>query len=175
LTKPLGTGIIATALKGQLASEAVVTRMTESMTALNKRPSELMQEVGANACTDITGFGLMGHALEMARASGMGIVIHAARVPLLEEASSYAAMGLVPAGTRANRDYASCEVDIEADLSPIFLDILYDPQTSGGLLISLPPKKAQNLVERLHSQGCAAAAIIGEVVEEPRGRVIVRE
>jgi selenide,water dikinase len=175
LTKPLGTGVIATALKGGLASEVAVARMTESMTTLNRRPSELMQEAGARACTDITGFGLLGHALEMARASGTGIMIHAASIPLLEEALDYAAMGLVPAGAHANRDFASCRVDIKGDLSPVLLDVLYDPQTSGGLLISLPLKKAESLVKMLHRKGVTGATIIGEVVKKPKGRVIVRE
>ena len=174
LTKPLGTGIIATALKGELASEAAVVRMVESMTALNRKPSELMQEVGVNACTDITGFGLMGHALEMARASNKAIIIYSGKIPTLEETENYAAMGLVPGGTGANRDFVSCSVDMEEDLSPVFLDILYDPQTSGGLLISLPRKKAENLVDKLHREGCTAATIVGEVVEEPKGRVVVK-
>jgi len=175
LTKPLGTGVIATALKGEMASEAAVTGMTESMTALNRRPSELMQEVGVNACTDVTGFGLLGHALEMVRTSEIGLVIHGARVPLLEEAEDYAAIGLVPGGTSANRDFASCRVNIEADLSPFLLDILYDPQTSGGLLIALPPKKAESLLEVLHREGWTAATIIGEAVRKPEGRIIVKE
>ncbi len=174
LTKPLGTGIIATALKGEIASAGAVARMTESMTALNKRPSELMQEIRADACTDVTGFGLLGHALEIARASDAGLIIHAGRVPLLEEAENYAAMGLVPGGTTSNRDYASCRVDIEGDISPVMLDILYDPQTSGGLLISALQKKAESLVKTLQDEGWTTATIIGEVVEEPEGRVIVR-
>ncbi len=174
LTKPLGTGIIATALKGEMASEAAVAGMTESMLALNKRPSELMQELGVNACTDVTGFGLLGHALEMARASGIGAMIYTSDVPLLEEAEHFAAMGLVPGGTGTNRDFAACRVDIQGEVSPLLLDILYDPQTSGGLLISLPPTKAQRLVGMLHNEGWTAAAIIGEVVEKPEGRVILR-
>jgi len=175
LTKPLGTGVIATALKGEMASEAAVTLMTEIMTTLNRRPSELMQEFGADGCTDVTGFGLLGHALEMARASRVGMVIHSERVPLLEEAKDYAAMGLVPAGTRANRDFVSCGVDMEANLSPFLVDLLYDPQTSGGLLIAIPHEKGQGLVEALHREGVSAARVIGEVVEKPEGRIIVRQ
>ena len=174
LTKPLGTGIIATALKGELASEAAVARMIESMTALNKRPSELMQDIGVNACTDITGFGLVGHGLEMARASNKTVVFHTSKIPSLEEAEKYSTMGLVPGGAHANRDFASCGVDVETDILPHFLDILYDPQTSGGLLISLPPKKGKTLVDALHKEGWTAARIIGEVVDEPKGRVIIR-
>ena len=174
LTKRLGTGIIATALKGELASEAAVARMIESMTTLNRRPSELMQELGPHACTDITGFGLLGHALEMARASRKGLVFHSGEIPILEEADRYADMGLVPGGSHANRDFASCRVDVQMDASPVLLDILYDPQTSGGLLISLPPNRSEILIERLHREGLEAARIVGEVVQAPEGRVIVK-
>ncbi len=174
LTKPLGTGIIATALKGGMASEGAVARITESMTALNKRPSELMREIGVNACTDITGFGLLGHALEMASASKIGVIIDSSKVSLFAEAEEYAAMGLIPGGTRSNRDFFSCRVDVKGQLSPALLDILYDPQTSGGLLISLPPEKAENLVKKLHREGWGTAATIGEVVAEPAGRIMIR-
>jgi len=101
-------------------------------------------------------------------------MIHAPRVPVLEEAEDYAAMGLVPGGSGANRDFASCRVDVHGEVSPVLLDILYDPQTSGGLLISLPPKKAEALLERLHKDGWAASVIIGAVVEEPTGRIVVQ-
>ena len=174
LTKPLGTGIIATALKGGLASEPAVAGMVESMAALNQRPSELMQELGPHACTDITGFGLLGHALEIARASSVGMIIHARHVPILEGALDYAAMGLVPGGSRANRDFASCRVDVHGEVSPVLLDILYDAQTSGGLLISLPPGKAERLLKKLHKEGWTASAIIGAVVGEPKSRIVVK-
>ena len=174
LTKPLGTGVIATALKGGLASEAAVSRMVASMTTLNRRSSELMQELGCHACTDITGFGLLGHALEIARASSVGMIIHAPRVPILEGALDYAAMGLVPGGSRANRDFASCRVDIQGEISPVLLDILYDAQTSGGLLISLPPKKADLLLDSLHKEGWTVSTIIGTIAEEPKGRIVVK-
>ena len=174
LTKPLGTGIIATALKGGMASEGAVARITESMTALNKSPSKLMRKIGSNACTDITGFGLLGHALEMAAASNIGMIIDSSKVPLFAEAEGYAGKGLVPGGTRSNREFFSCKVDVKGQLSPVLLDILWDPQTSGGLLISLPPERAENLVEKLHRKGWGTAAIIGEVVAGPVGRIIVQ-
>jgi selenide,water dikinase len=148
--------------------------MIESMTTLNRRPSELMQELGPHACTDITGFGLLGHALEMARASHKGLMIHRGEIPILEEADRCAEMGLVPGGSHANRDFASCRVDIEGDISPVLLDILYDPQTSGGLLISLSQKKSEILIGRLHREGIEAARIVGEVVKAPEGRVMVK-
>jgi selenide,water dikinase len=137
LTKPLGTGIIATALKGGMASQEAMTRITESMTTLNREPSEAMVEVGVNSCTDITGFGLLGHAVEMAAASDVGIVIETQSVPIFPETEEYASMGMVPGGTGRNRDFAACKVEVSGNVPDMKLDVLYDPQTSGGLLISV--------------------------------------
>lgn len=174
LTKPLGTGIIGTALKGEMASQEAVKKITESMTTLNHVSYEVMVEVGVNACTDITGFGLLGHAMEMAIASDVGIAIKSQSVPLFPEVEEYASMGLVPAGTARNREFCSCRVEISGDISNEKMDILYDAQTSGGLLISVEEEKAQRLLEQLHAKGVQPAAIIGEVIEEPKGRIVLR-
>jgi len=173
LTKPLGTGIIGTALKGEMASQEAVKKITESMTMLNHAAYEVMVEVGVNACTDITGFGLLGHAMEMAIASDVGIAIKSQSVPIFPEAEEYATMGLVPAGTARNREFCSCRVEISGDISNEKMDILYDAQTSGGLLISIEGEKAQRLLEQLHAKGVQPAAIIGEVIEEPKGRIVL--
>ncbi len=174
LTKPLGTGIIGTALKGEMASQEAVKKITESMTMLNHVAYEVMVEVGVNACTDITGFGLLGHAMEMAIASDVGIAIKSQSVPLFPEAEEYAKMGLVPGGTARNREFFSCRVEISGDISNEKMDILYDAQTSGGLFISVEGEKAQRLLEQLHAKGVQLAAIIGEVIEEPKGRIVLR-
>jgi selenide,water dikinase len=174
LTKPLGTGIIGTALKGEMASQEAVKTITESMTTLNHVAYEVMVEVGVNACTDITGFGLLGHAMEMAIASDVGIAIKSQSVPLFPEAEEYAKMGLVPGGTARNREFCSCRVEISGDISNEKMDILYDAQTSGGLFISVEGEKAQRLLEQLHAKGVKLAAIIGEVIEEPKGRIVLR-
>jgi selenide,water dikinase len=171
LTKPLGTGIIGTALKGEMASQEAVKKITESMTTLNHVACEVMVKVGVNACTDITGFGLLGHAMEMAIASDVGIAIKSQSVPIFPEAEEYATMGLVPGGTARNREFCSCRVEISGDISNEKMDILYDAQTSGGLLISVEGEKAQRLLEQLHAKGVQPAAIIGEVIEEPKGRI----
>lgn len=171
LTKPLGTGIIATALKGGMASEEAVKRMVESMTTLNRAASEAMVNSGAHACTDITGFGLIGHALEMATASNVGLVIRAETVPVFPEALEYAKIGLIPGGAHANRQFFSCKVRTGSKVSEILLDLFYDPQTSGGLLISLPSDSAERLVKRLRDEGHRETAIIGEVVAEPGGKI----
>ncbi len=171
LTKPIGTGIIATALKGRMASEKAVRQMVESMTALNRKASEKMQALGAHACTDITGFGLIGHGLEMAKASHVGLRIWANKVPVFPEAMEYARIGLIPAGAYSNRQFFSCRMDVHSSVSAVLGDLFYDPQTSGGLLISLPPREAEELVGALREDGDHGAAIVGEVVKEPEGRM----
>jgi len=171
LTKALGTGIIATALKGQMASEEAVRKIVESMVTLNRTASELMKRFGAHACTDITGFSFIGHALEMATASRVGMVIQSKAIPVFPEAMEYAQIGLVPGGAHSNRQFFSCRVEGAADVSPILSDILYDPQTSGGLLISLPPNQAESLVEALKKEDGVRSSIIGEVVSEPEGKI----
>ncbi len=174
LTKPLGTGIIATALKGGMASQEAMTKITESMATLNRVASEVMVEVGVNACTDITGFGFLGHASEMAIASDVGIVIQSQSVPIFPQAEEYASMGMVPGGTGRNRDFAACKVEISGHVPDIKMDILYDAQTSGGLLISVKGKRVEMLLEQLHSKGVQWTTVIGEVLEGPKGRVVLQ-
>ena len=173
LTKPLGTGIINTALKAGMASEETVAKVTKSMVTLNDKASELMQEVGVHACTDITGFGLLGHACQIAEESQVGIRLHFALVPFFAEAEEFAKMGFYPGGSHHNKEFYSRMVEIAPPVPSHVQDVLFDAQTSGGLLISLAPKKAQQLLERLHEAGVPEAAIIGEVVSRPKGRVLV--
>jgi len=173
LTKPLGTGLINTALKGGLAEREAVARATQCMAALNDRASEAMQEVGVNACTDVTGFGFLGHACEMAENSGVGMRIDLASLPLMAEAIEYAKMGLVPAGTHRNWDFRRDMVQAGGGLPDYLRDVLFDPQTSGGLLISVPADKADRLLARLHEVGIVEARLVGEVLQEPKDRVIV--
>jgi len=174
LTKPLGTGIINTAIKGGMAKEDSIERVTRYMASLNKRASEIMQEIGANACTDVTGFGLLGHAFEMIEGTGKGIVINASDVPILPEAVNFAKMGMVPGGTYRNKEFRINQVDIDSAQSPYLIDILFDPQTSGGLLIAVSGKKAQEMVKRLRKEGIEDAAIIGKVVNDTQERIVVK-
>jgi selenide,water dikinase len=171
LTKPLGTGIISTALKGEMASEEAIRKSVESMVTLNRAPSEWMKRFGAHACTDITGFSFLGHALEMAKASQVGMVIHALEIPIFPEAMEYAKLGLIPGGAYSNRQFFSCRVEVHSDVPGLLIDILYDPQTSGGLLISLPPDGAEQLVATLKKEGHVHCSIVGEVVGEPTGKI----
>ena len=175
LTKPLGTGIINTALKGGVADEEAVSKAIRCMVALNSKASELMLEVGVNACTDVTGFGLLGHACEMVEGADVGMVIYSGLVPFFPEAKELAEMGMVPGGLHRNREFRMNMVDIGEEVPDYLVDIFFDPQTSGGLLISVPSDKGEELLQNLHRHGINEAAIIGEVLAEPQGRIIVRE
>ncbi len=174
LTKPLGTGIISTALKGGEASEAAVAKSVASMNTLNKKASELMLTVDVHACTDVTGFGLLGHACEMIECTDVGMVINSDKVPYFPEAKEYAEMGMVPGGTARNREFRSDMVEIDKNVSKIMVDILFDPQTSGGLLMSVPAADAEPLLKKLRRAGIKSASIIGEVGAKPKGRIVVR-
>jgi selenide, water dikinase len=173
LTKPLGTGIISTAIKRGAASQEAIAGIVRSMTALNRTASELMLAVGVNACKDITGFGLLGHAAEMVQGADCGFIINAAAVPLFHEAKEYYDIGMVAGGLGRNRDFRKNMVDMGSNIPRYLQDILFDPQTSGGLLISVPRVKAPRLLKKLHSEGVTEAAIVGEVVAAPRGRIKV--
>ena len=144
-TKALGTGVIATALKRGIAAEAHVQAAIESMLTLNRRDCEAMLKFDVHGCTDVTGFGLMGHALELAKASDVTLEIEAEALAFLPGALEYARAGAIPGGLNNNREYASREVEVMRDLAPEMENLLYDPQTSGGLLISLPEKDASAL------------------------------
>lgn len=174
LTKPLGTGIISTAIKGEFASKEAAERITKSMSTLNRKASEIMQEIGANACTDITGFGLLGHAAEMVEGTNVGMVIYANSVPIFPEAKELAAMGMIPGGLHRNRDFRKPMVEFKPEVDEFQSEILFDPQTSGGLLISVSEDKAQGMLDRLHQAGVAEAAFVGEVVDNPKAKIIVR-
>jgi selenide,water dikinase len=174
LTKPLGTGLVSTAIKAGSAGRAAIDRIVKSMTALNRAASEAMLAVGVNACKDVTGFGLLGHAAEMIEGTEVGMVIDAAAVPFFPEARECAEKGMIAGGLHRNRDFREDMVDIDVKVPQYLQDIFYDPQTSGGLLISVPKNKAPRLLKKLHSEGVTEAAIIGEVVTRPGGRIKVR-
>ena len=175
ITKPLGTGIVSTALKGGVAGKEAVAHITASMTALNKRPSELMLEAGAHACTDITGFGLLGHACGMIENSMVGMEINIAAIPIFPEVRGLAKMGLVPGGTHRNKEFRLNMIEHAGIIGDDIWSILFDPQTSGGLLISIASANADTLLENLHRHSIEDAAIIGEVIEGPGGIITIQE
>jgi selenide,water dikinase len=174
LTKPLGTGIINTAVKAEMASPEAARETIESMTTLNRKASEVMLEVGVDACTDVTGFGLMGHACEMIEDTAMGMLISAAKVPVFRDTLEMAEIGMVPGGLYRNRDFRKPWVHIAKEVDQFLADVLFDPQTSGGLLISVAPDKADLLLQKLHQSGVSRAAVIGEIISEPAGKILVQ-
>ncbi len=161
LTKPIGSGIINTAARGELVRQENLRQAWYWMSRLNNHSGAACRET-ASALTDITGFGLLGHAAEMARASQVSISLEYSAIPLLPQALEMARMGLIPAGAYANRDFLQNDVNFPAHISPAQQALLYDPQTSGGLLIAVPPENLSRLQQNLLDKG-DLAAIIGEV------------
>ncbi len=169
LTKPLGSGILSTAEKGGIIREAEHLEAAKTMTTLNKYAAELAKEFQVHCCTDITGFGLAGHAMEMAKGSKKTFVIYAEKLPVLSGAREYAEMGLIPAGAYRNREFL--EKDMESRISGWREDLLFDPQTSGGLLLAMPPEDAAGLMGRLSGLELPSA-VVGEVTEE-KGKFLI--
>ena len=174
LTKPLGTGIINTALKAGLADEKTIDKTTRYMASLNKEASELMQEFEVHSCTDITGFGLLGHASHLVRDGQAGIELNSASIPVFHEAVDFVKQGLYPGGGSCNREYYGPLVEFAGYIPDYQQDILFDPQTSGGLLIALDPKDAERLVKKLHQTGVPQAAVIGKLINQPKSKIQVR-
>ena len=173
LTKPIGTGILATAVKRGLAGEEVARRLVAVMRSLNRSAAEAMIETGVSACTDVTGFGLLGHLREMAAASGLEAQVDAAAVPILEPARELAAAGAVPGGTLENLAHVSPHVDFAPGLSNVDRLLLADAQTSGGLLIAVPEGRLAALLAGLHDRGVTPARRIGRFTTPGPGRIRV--
>lgn len=174
LTKALGSGIISTALKGKAVDQGLVDKCIEVMTSLNKRASELMKAVDIHACTDITGFGLLGHICEMIEGSDVGMVIDSSAVPYFHEVIKLVEMGMVAGGLHRNKKFRMHMVDVAPHVPDYVIDIFFDPQTSGGLLFSLPEDEAEDIVRKMHAEGIEDAAIVGGVTGKPEGKILVR-
>ena len=174
LTKPLGIGILTTAAKAGMTDQALTDRICAQMARLNKDACHVMQAYRVHGCTDVTGFGLMGHSFEMAQGSGCSLHLEADRIPFHPEAMEMAAMGLVPAGAYRNRNYAEGAVEIRGDISRAMQDILYDPQTSGGLLIAVDGRDGEKLLRDLRSV-IPDAAVIGYVTGREEKELILHQ
>ena len=172
LTKPLGVGILTTGAKADMVEKEVLDRIYAQMATLNKAARDIMVQYPVHSCTDVTGFGLMGHSFEMAQGSGCTIHIQTGKVPYHPEALELASMGLVPAGAYRNRQYAQAGAAVRGSISLALEDILYDPQTSGGLLFAQPEAEAQSCLAQLR-QAIPAAAIIGYVTEKEDAYIIL--
>ncbi len=175
LTKPIGTGVVASAMKAGRCTEAEAEAVLSSMRSLNKVAGGFMYTAGASACTDITGFGLVGHAFEMAEASGVTIRIDSGKVPLLHGAMKLASNRKnLPRNIKSNMEYLAASVTYDPDIESELLTLLHDPQTSGGLLISISASKCDALIEKLND--CTVdARIVGEVIERRDDEVVIVE
>jgi len=161
LTKALGTGIITTALKKGKASEESVNEAVKSMTTLNAAAAQAARKHPIHACSDVTGFGILGHALEMASGSGVTLVIESAKMPLLRGAPRLAEKGYITGGCKRNREYLADKMAIDKSIREGLVEVALDPQTSGGLLLAVSRRHAAKLLEDLHAAGIAQAAEIG--------------
>jgi len=173
ITKPIGTGILTTALKAEMLPTPVTEKLIVQMSRLNDKACQAMLEIGVHACTDVTGFALLGHAGELAESSGTSIEIDSKKVPIIPEAMQFAHMGLIPEGMYANWEYRNAMVQASG-IDEDTMNVLYDPQTSGGLLMCVAPEKSTALLDSLNRLGVSDAVEIGRVVEAtPCSQIIV--
>ena len=173
LTKPLGTGIITTAGKQGKVSDGVIQTALDAMATLNKSAAEAMMAVGANACTDVTGFGMMGHLKSMVRASGVAATVKASSIPVLPGAWELLDQGIAPGGTHRNLNSVNDVMNWHPELTERQQIMLCDAQTSGGLLISVPSEKSADLLSKLQDVGTLAAQVVGEITEGTAGQISV--
>ncbi len=173
LTKPLGTGIVNTVIKAGMASADLVDQVTLLMASLNRDAARIMSNFNITACTDVTGFGLLGHLAEMVCGSNMSVRVFSDQVPVIAEALEFASMGLIPAGAYKNREFRESMIDFAETVQRSRQDVLVDPQTSGGLLIGVSTDQATELIMALKDTGVGDAAEIGEVLNGPEEKIWV--
>ena len=175
LTKPIGTGIINTAIKGELATEEDENEAIAVMEYLNKYPAMAIKDMDVHGVTDVTGFGLIGHTVEMAEGSDLTIELYADKVPMLKSAIDFAKIGIIPAGAYTNMGYFDeARVDIAPGIEQAVVDVMYDPQTSGGLLISVQEDLAEELIQKLIEHKAMCHAVIGKAVAKQATAVLVK-
>jgi selenide,water dikinase len=173
LTKPIGVGIQTTAIKQEKLTEDQLQKVSETMAQLNKTAAETLKSYHPNAVTDVTGFGLLGHASEIARGTGISLFISAKDVPVLPGTRELAEQDVVPGGTKDNHSWLKDDVAYSKNIDEIEQLILCDAVTSGGLLISLPQEEAENCVRSMHEKGLTDTAIVGEVTEQKNDYIYV--
>ena len=174
ITKQVGSGLINTAIKAEMAEKSQIDEVVTVMTSLNKKAKEVIENYPISACTDITGFGLAGHAMEMAASSKVTFEIDVNKVPYIDGALEMAKMGLVPAGTYNNKDYISGDVE-SINIEECYLDLMYDPQTSGGLLITLAESEVENIMKDFENKNMdTKVAVIGRVLEKQEKSIVIK-
>lgn len=174
LTKPLGSGVVTTAIKNDAASPELIEKISILMAMLNRGAAEAMKTITSHACTDVTGFGLLGHLHEMTLSTGVGAEIYLDQIPVLEEVWDLARQGYIPGGTRSNLKFMADAVVWDPSISEVERLVLCDAQTSGGLLIAVAPEESDRLIQALKKKGTLAAHRIGKIVEDPSARIRVR-
>lgn len=172
LTKPLGIGILTTSAKADMVDDEVCQRIYKQMATLNKTARDIMVKYPVHSCTDVTGFSLLGHSFEMAQGSGCTIHIKADQVPYHPEAYELAEMGFIPAGAYRNREYVADGIEVKEGITRAMQDIMYDPQTSGGLLIAVDKEAADDLFAEL-KESIPQAAIVGYVTEMEPAYIVI--
>ena len=174
ITKQVGTGIVSTAAKVDMASKEACEEAIKVMTTLNRLPKEIMDNYPVHACTDVTGFGLLGHGIEMAEPSGVSFELYADEIPYVTESMSLAEMGMIPEGAYKNKKYFDSKVDLSG-VKEVYGDLLFDPQTSGGLLYAVEAKYGEEIIKALKGSSLATeVAIIGKVVPNKEKLIYVR-
>jgi len=173
LTKPIGTGILNNCLKNNILDNETKQEIIKAMTMLNKLPSEIAIEVGVNACTDITGFGLTGHLLEMINPKNLGMKLSYSSIPKFSRVEEFSENGVNPPGNQRNIEANWDKLNVISEIPDWKLRILFDAQTAGGLLFSVSPEKADTLLNKLHENGIKDATIIGEIIEEPKRKITI--
>lgn len=174
ITKPVGVGILNTAIKAEMLSEEEVQKAMHIMASLNKTAAEGLKHVTVNSCTDITGFGLAGHAFEMADGSDVTVVLDSKLIPVAEGAIENASMGLVPAGAYRNAEYIKGKYHFDESVTEAMRDIIFDPQTSGGLMVSLPADQVDTLLKYYEEHLDTAFAVIGHVEEKSEHALVIK-
>ncbi len=173
LSKPLGNGIIATAIKAEMVSSEAYTEATGWMATLNRTAAQIMGEVGVHAATDVTGFGLLGHLYEMASASEVSVQVFSQEIKFMADVLEYASMGLIPGGAYSNRDYLGDKIQFDQDLDPVIRDLLCSPETAGGLLVAVDKTRADQLTNAWKESGIPAI-LVGQVTEPGKPIIKVR-
>jgi len=166
LTKPIGTGIISTAIKKGLASKKDIKNITNSMTSLNENAANAMSKIKVNACTDITGYGLLGHITEMCSSSNVKAILNFENIPFIENVHNFAQKNIIPGGTKKNLSCFESHIKFNNHINDIQKLMLADAQTSGGLLIALPYKNSEKLIKELENEKCLTSQIIGRIVDK---------
>ncbi len=173
LTKPIGIGILATALKGGAISEDDLGEVIKTVVTLNKGAKDAAKKAEVRACTDVTGFGLLGHLYEMISSSGVSAKIEINKVPIWERAVEFADIGMMPAGLQENKKFLEGKLSFPSSINSSLLDLLFDPQTSGGLLIAVSPHHLDELLENLKKNKTPISAIVGEVIEGTPSKILI--